>query len=73
MDVLEEMKKVLERAAERVRFELEVVDIESDPELRRLYGESIPVLAVNGRNAFKARMSLPEFLEKFRRMTEASA
>jgi len=35
---------------------LEVVDIDTDPELSERYGMEIPVLLVNGRKAFKYRV-----------------
>jgi hypothetical protein len=37
---------------EEVPFELEEIDIENDPELERLYRERIPVVAVDGDEAF---------------------
>jgi hypothetical protein len=38
---------------ERAPFDLEVVDISSDPELRAKYGERIPVVLVDGEPAFE--------------------
>jgi hypothetical protein len=37
----------------RVPFELEEVDISLDPVLQRRYGERIPVLCVDGEEAFE--------------------
>ncbi len=37
-------------------FELEEVDISLDPVLHRRYGERIPVLCVNGEEAFEFRV-----------------
>ena len=34
-------------------FELEQVDVSVDPELNRIYGERIPVVAVGGRELFE--------------------
>ena len=31
-----------------IPFELEVIDINGDQELERLYGEEVPVIAING-------------------------
>ena len=39
--------------ARRAPFDLEVVDISTDPELRERYGERIPVVLVDGEPAFE--------------------
>ena len=44
--------------------EWEVVDVDSDPELARRYGEEIPVLFVNGRLFAKVR--LPRLASRLR-------
>jgi glutaredoxin len=43
----------LARVRERVAFDLEVVDISPDPELRASYGERIPVVLVDGELVFE--------------------
>ncbi len=60
----DDAKHVLERARRNVRFELEEVDIDSDAELRRIYNEEVPVIAINGAKAFKYRVSEQEFMKK---------
>ena len=60
----DEAKKVLDRAGARANFELEVLDIDRDPELRRLYNEEVPVIAIDGVKAFKYRVAEAEFLKK---------
>ena len=45
--------EVLARVRERAPFDLDVVDIGSDPELRVRYGERIPVVLVDGEPAFE--------------------
>jgi glutaredoxin len=47
--------------AERA-FELREVDITLDPTLNRDYGERIPVLEVDGEEAFELRVEAPELL-----------
>lgn len=42
-------------------FELEEVNIESDPEMMRLYGTEIPVIIINGKEAFRHRLTSAEF------------
>jgi len=43
---------VLEQVRAEIPFELEVVEIGGDPELERRYRERIPVVVVDGREAF---------------------
>ena len=42
-------KQVIDSARSRASFDYEEVDIDSDPELRRLYDEEVPVIAIDGR------------------------
>jgi hypothetical protein len=49
----DEAKDVVSRVRERHPFELEEVDISLDPVLHHRYGERIPVVAVNGEDAFE--------------------
>jgi glutaredoxin len=60
-------KEVLLAARREAAFELEEVDIDSDPELRRLYNDEVPVIAIDGRNAFIYRVSLAELLKELKR------
>jgi glutaredoxin len=41
----------------RNQFALTVVDIDSDPELVALYGEQVPVVAVNGKVRFRGQVN----------------
>jgi len=66
----EEMKVEIRRAKTRRATVLSEVNIESDPDLERQYGQSIPVLTINGRLAFKGRLTTAEFERKFARLTE---
>ena len=65
----EEAKQVLEAARRRAAFRLELVDIDGDPELRQRYNIEVPVIAIDGRKAFKYRVSLDEFLKRLRART----
>ncbi len=49
----EDARKVVERVREQLRFEVEEVDVSSDPRLHREYGERIPVLAIDGEELFE--------------------
>jgi len=59
----EEMKSSLARVADRVPFTLEEIDVDTSPVLQEKYGNDVPVLFINGRKAFKYRLTVRE-LEK---------
>jgi len=48
----ESARRVLERVRADVPFELEEIDITGDPELERRYRERIPVVLIDGEEAF---------------------
>jgi glutaredoxin len=59
----EEMKEVIARSALRFPLSLEEFDVDSSGELQERFGNEVPVLFVDGRKAFKYRVS-PKELEK---------
>ena len=50
------MRREVETILEDTPTEWEEVDVDSDPELARRYGDSIPILFVNGRLFAKVRL-----------------
>lgn len=60
----DDAKRVLLEARRRVDFDYEEFDIDADPELRRLYNDEVPVIAINRVKAFKYRVDMKEFLKK---------
>ena len=50
------MKAVVVAVAREVPVELEEVDVDTDAALVARYGEHVPVLCVNGREAFRHRV-----------------
>ena len=60
----DDAKRVLESARLRANFDLDVVDIDGDTDLRRTYNDEVPVIAINGSKAFKYRVTEPELLKK---------
>jgi glutaredoxin len=60
----DDAKRVLESVRGRARFDLDEVDIDTDAELRRIYNDEVPVIAINGSKAFKYRVSERELLKK---------
>ncbi len=59
----DEVKAVLARARRRADFTLREVDIDSDPALLAEYNDQVPVVAINGRKAFKYHLKEDEFLK----------
>jgi glutaredoxin len=60
----DDAKRVLLEARRRADFDYEELDIDADPELRRLYNDEVPVIAINRVKAFKYRVDMKEFLKK---------
>ena len=60
----EEAKRVIDAARVRAEFDYEERDIDADPELLRLYNEEVPVIAIDGRKAFKYRLDMNEFIKR---------
>jgi hypothetical protein len=56
----DEARAAVAAARARCEFSLEEVDISLDPRLERRYGERIPVLAVDGREALELRFTPQE-------------
>lgn len=63
----DEAKVVLDRARQRIPFELAVVDIAADPALLEQWGTEIPVVFIDGRKAFKYRVDEAELMRKLSR------
>jgi glutaredoxin len=59
-----EARRVLAEARRRADFDYEEFDIDRDPELRALYNDEVPVIAINRVKAVKFRVDLNEFLQK---------
>jgi glutaredoxin len=60
----DDAKQVIAAAHARAEFDYEELDIDADPELRRLYNEEVPVIAIDGRKAFKYRLNMNDFLKR---------
>jgi glutaredoxin len=48
---------LLQREQQRYHYELEVVDIDSQQELKAQFGEQVPVVMVNGQIRFRGRIN----------------
>jgi hypothetical protein len=60
----DEMRRDVDRLLAEEERDWEIVDVDSDPELARRFGEQIPVLFVNGRHF--ARFRLPRLAPHLR-------
>lgn len=51
-------------------FDLDVVDVDTDPGLTAKYGSEVPVILVNGRKAFKYRVDPAALCDRLDRAEE---
>jgi glutaredoxin len=65
----DEARGVVQAVRRERGFELEEVDVSIDPGLQREYGERIPVVAVNGTDAFEFHVDPAELRERLDRVT----
>ncbi len=56
----------VERLRGEAHFSLEIIDIDTDEELRRKFNDEVPVIFINGRKAFKYRVEARRFLRLLR-------
>ena len=64
----DEAKDVIDRVQRRFGFNVRVIDIETDPDLERAYGQEIPVVFINGNKAFKYRVDEAELEKKVKKL-----
>lgn len=62
----EEMTAVIAEVTGSIPAVLETRDVDADPELVRLYGDQVPVLLIDGRKAFKYRVTPAELARRLR-------
>lgn len=62
----EEMESVAARFVSSGEATLDLLDVDSDPELVRRFGAEVPVLLVNGRRAFKYRVEPGDLRRRIR-------
>jgi glutaredoxin len=60
----DDAKQVIETVRLLARFDYEEFDIDSDPRLRQVYNEEVPVIAIDGKKAFKYRLTAEDLLKK---------
>lgn len=63
----EEMKEVIRKVAGEISFEMKEIDVDTAPDLQEKYGSEVPVLFINGRKAFKYRVTEGELRKRLER------
>jgi len=56
----------IEAARASVAFSLRVVDVDQEPALAERYGHEVPVVEIDGRKAFKYRLTTRDLLRRLR-------
>ncbi|HEY7954369.1 MAG: glutaredoxin family protein [Polyangia bacterium] len=59
-------KTTLERVRAEAPFELETIDVDSDPELAALYGMEVPVVLLDGKKVAKFRVDPAALLRRLK-------
>jgi hypothetical protein len=62
----DEMAAVIAPVARELAVEVEVRDVDADPDLRARYSDEVPVLLVEGRKAFKYRVTAADLRRRLR-------
>lgn len=65
----DEALREIEAARASIPFALRVVDVDQDPELVARYGHEVPVIEIDGRKAFKYRVTSRELVRRLRRLS----
>ena len=68
----DDAKEVLEAVRREKPFELDVVDVDTDPALVALYTYEVPVITIEGRKAFKYRVDAASLRAKLDRAEESA-
>ncbi|HKY09208.1 MAG TPA: glutaredoxin family protein [Candidatus Binatia bacterium] len=56
----DEMKETIRQVAAKIPLEMEEIDVDGSAELRERFGSEVPVLFIDGRKAFKYRVTAKE-------------
>ena len=62
----DDARRILADLRRQAEFDYREIDIDRDPELRARYNDEVPVIAIDGRKAFKYRVEAKEFLKKLK-------
>ena len=62
----DEMKAIVHQVGQSTPFILEEIDIDSSADLQEKYGEEVPVLFIDGRKAFKYRLTAKQLTTRLK-------
>jgi glutaredoxin len=62
----DEMKAMIHQVGAHTPLALEEIDVDRSPETQEKYGSEVPVLFINGRKAFKYRVTREELGKKLK-------
>ena len=60
----DEMKAIVNEFAASLPIEIDEIDVDGSPELRDKLGNEVPVLFIDGRKAFKYRLTTAELARR---------
>lgn len=60
----DEMKGAIRQVSAKIPLSLEEIDVDGAAELQAEYGDEVPVLFIDGRKAFKYRVTVQELTKK---------
>lgn len=60
----DEMKAAIRQVSAKIPLDLEEIDVDGAAELQAEYGAEVPVLFIDGRKAFKYRVTAQELTKK---------
>ena len=63
------MKDAIRQVAARIPVDLKEVDVDCSPSIEEKYGAEVPVLFIDGRKAFKYRVTVRQLERRLRRRT----
>ena len=63
----DEMKAIIREVALTIPLDLEVIDVDASAELREKFGNDVPVLFVDGKKAFKYRVTESALARRLRK------
>ena len=62
----DEMKTIVRQVGQKTSLIVEEIDVDSSADLQEKYGEEVPVLFVNGRKAFKYRLTAKQLATRLK-------
>lgn len=63
----DEMKDVVRRVSRKIPIDLDEIDVDGLPELRDEFGNEVPLLFIDGRKAFKYRVTEKALANRLRK------